>query len=132
MLATDAAVRPGVAAVLFGDAPDDSVRGIDRQPAGSLKQRPIRLQPARRAPIWQPAVAHDDIGIGAGRFETTAVDEDAAAGGEQAQTAAMLPYVRHARIPAAAGEPAVLKRHDVGTCGNRKSGVSGRRWSVRE
>src|SRR3546814_9446556 len=67
MLATDAAVRPGVAAVLFGDTPDDSVRGIDRQPAGSLKQRPIRLQPARRAPIWQPAVAHDDIGIGAGR-----------------------------------------------------------------
>src|SRR3546814_12112139 len=66
---------------------------------------------------WQPAVAHDDIGIGAGRFETTAVDEDAAAGGEQAQTAAMLPYVRHARIPAAAGEPAVLKRHDVGNCG---------------
>src|SRR3546814_7744866 len=39
------------------------------------------------------------------------------AGGEQAQTAAMLPYVRHARIPAAAGEPAVLKRHDVGNCG---------------
>src|SRR3546814_4673858 len=95
MLATDAAVRPGVAAVLFGDAPDDSVRGIDRQPAGSLKQRPIRLQPARRAPIWQPAVAHDDIGIGAGRFETTAVDEDAAAGGEQAQTAAMLRSEEH-------------------------------------
>src|SRR3546814_13308075 len=117
MLATDAAVRPGVAAVLFGDAPDDSVRGIDRQPAGSLKQRPIRLQPARRAPIWQPAVAHDDIGIGAARFDTTTGDHDAAAGGEQAQTVAMLPWLRHARIPAAAGAPAAMQRPEARTRG---------------
>src|SRR3546814_19456401 len=93
-------MRPGVAAVLFGDAPDDSVRGIDRQTAGSLKQRPIRLQPARRAPIGQPAVAHDDHGIGAGRFETNAADEEDAEGGEQAKKAAMLRYVGPDRLPA--------------------------------